>query len=408
MSLNGDENFRGKRRLRVVHCLRAPVGGLFRHVCDLAHVQSTSGYDVGILCADAPNDPMTVERLGQLKPHCTLGITRISLGRLPGISDVRALVSGARAVAVSQPDIVHGHGAKGGLLSRFLYSEKPVSRIYTPHGGSVHYSPLSPAGRVFGAAERFMLRRTDGLIFESEFARSVFTQRFGVLPDNTMLVHNGVGPDEFKPVLLNENAADFVFLGELRELKGIYTLLEAFKTLVQNISPTQAPATLEIVGSGPDETELRSRISSLGLEAEVRLRGVLPAREAFALGRVVVMPSHRDSFPYVALEAAAAKRPLIATHTGGIPEIFGPCSEMLLAPGDVGALAARMQEYLEGPASWSEVTHRMQVRVRSQFSLEKMATGVLENYSKALCGLVGGRRSIAGAPGVGTTMDVAK
>ena len=50
----------------------------------------------------------------------------------------------------------------------------------------------------------------------------------------------------------------------------------------------------------------------------------MPAREAFALGKVMVVPSYGESLPYVVLEAGAAAKPLIATNVGGIPEIFGP------------------------------------------------------------------------------------
>ena len=50
----------------------------------------------------------------------------------------------------------------------------------------------------------------------------------------------------------------------------------------------------------------------------------MPARQALALGRVMVVPSRTESLPYIVLEAAAAGKPLIATKVGGIPEIYGP------------------------------------------------------------------------------------
>ena len=50
----------------------------------------------------------------------------------------------------------------------------------------------------------------------------------------------------------------------------------------------------------------------------------MPARQAFALGKVMVVPSYGESLPYVVLEAGAAAKPLVATNVGGIPEIFGP------------------------------------------------------------------------------------
>ncbi len=402
------KNSPDRRSLRIVHCLRAPVGGLFRHVCDIARVQSQSGHEVGILCADEPHDPMTEERLANLKSYCSLGITRISLGRLPGVSDIRALVAGARKMSEVRPDIVHGHGAKGGLLARLVYTRQPIVRVYTPHGGSIHYPPKSLAGLVFGAAERFMLRRTDGLIFESEFARSVFSDRFGVLPDNAVVVHNGVADEEFRPISPAEDVADFVFLGELRELKGIFTLLDAFGTLSRQATAAGHALSLAIVGDGPDAGAFRSRISDLGLGSQVRLLGVMSAREAFARGRIVVMPSHRDSFPYVALEAAAAGKPLIATRTGGIPEIFGSCAEKLVSPGDATALAERMAEYLNDQAFATRTSGHLQERVRSHFSAGKMASGVLDVYHAALRAQVDGDSVAVQALNIQESLDIAK
>ena len=68
----------------------------------------------------------------------------------------------------------------------------------------------------------------------------------------------------------------------------------------------------------------------------------MPAREAFALGRALVVPSRAESFPYIVLEAAAAGLPLLATNVGGIPEIVSGTDTALLPPEDADALAQAM------------------------------------------------------------------
>lgn len=382
---------------RILHCLRAPVGGLFRHVCDLAKAQSEAGHLVGVLCADQPNDVQTQNRISELEKHCVLGVTRIGLGRMPGFSDIKALVATSQRVRDLTPTVLHGHGAKGGLLARCVTSDKPLARIYTPHGGSVHYASSSLTGLLFGVAERLMLKRTDGLIFESNFAMSVFAERFGELPANTQVVHNGLAAQEFEPVSLKPDPADFLFLGEVRQLKGIFTLLNAVAAI-----ETRRPVTLEVAGDGPDMAEFAASVEARSLTASVRILGPFPAREAFGRARAVVLPSHHDSFPYVALEAAAAGKPLIATSTGGIPEIFGPLADRLIKPGDAFALQTAMEGFLDQEAEYLGDARNLRAYVRDRFSLNGMATDVAGVYADALTA------SLATTSGLQTTSSHTK
>jgi glycosyltransferase involved in cell wall biosynthesis len=75
----------------------------------------------------------------------------------------------------------------------------------------------------------------------------------------------------------------------------------------------------------------------------------MPAREAFATARMIVVPSRAESMPYVVLEAIAAGMPIIATDVGGIPEILGPALGALVPPGDAAALAAAIDAALADP-----------------------------------------------------------
>ena len=76
----------------------------------------------------------------------------------------------------------------------------------------------------------------------------------------------------------------------------------------------------------------------------------MPAREAFASARIIVVPSRAESMPYVVLEAIAAGMPIVATRVGGIPEIFGPAADELVVPGDPGALAQAIEDMLRASA----------------------------------------------------------
>jgi glycosyltransferase involved in cell wall biosynthesis len=112
--------------------------------------------------------------------------------------------------------------------------------------------------------------------------------------------------------------------------------------------------------------------------------GAMPARAAFALGRLLVAPSRAESLPYIILETAAAAVPLITTDVGGIPEVFGPQSARLVPPGNVEALAKAIRAALADPVALRNETLTLRARVEAEFSADVMTDGVLAAYTEAL------------------------
>jgi saccharopine dehydrogenase-like NADP-dependent oxidoreductase len=107
--------------------MRAPVGGLFRHVRDLAGEQSAGGHAVGLICDASTGGADARALLAELEPACGLGIARINMGRLPGLSDAVAARAVSAVAREKRVDILHGHGAKGGAYARLhqlQYSEE--------------------------------------------------------------------------------------------------------------------------------------------------------------------------------------------------------------------------------------------------------------------------------------------
>ncbi|MDX2159648.1 MAG: glycosyltransferase family 4 protein [Hyphomicrobiaceae bacterium] len=367
---------------RILHCLRAPVGGLFRHVRDLAREQARRGHAVGILC-DTEGDALTEGRLAELAPDLVLGISRIPMPRDVGFADMTAVATTRDLARAFRADILHGHGAKGGAYARMAARSLRrrgirAAAFYTPHGGSLHFSPSTPKGRIFMAAERWLARATEGLIFESRYAARAYVAGAGDPGCPTRVVHNGISPDELEPVHAVPDASDFVFVGELRHLKGVDLLLAAAEDIGRS-----RPCRVTIVGAGPDGAALEELARAKGLEASVTFAGAMPAREAFRLGRVLVMPSRAESLPYVALEAAGAGLPLIATDVGGVSEIVAGTDTRLVPPDNAAALADAMREVLDHPDAAKARARRLHAAIASRFSVSAMTDGVVAFYVSA-------------------------
>jgi glycosyltransferase involved in cell wall biosynthesis len=370
--------------LKILHCLRAPVGGLFRHVMDLAAEQIERGHDVGIIADTLTGDRLTGPRLEALKPKLKLGLTRVAIPRLPSHLDVRAVRVVMDVATQTNCDVVHGHGAKGGAFARVARGAlrrkgRAVASFYTPHGGTLNYRPGSIESRVYCQLERKLSTWTDGLIFESAYAHDMFGRLIGFKDVPRKIVPNGLQASDFATVVHQPDPADFLFLGELRPAKGIDVFLRALAAL----SKTQNVRAV-IVGSGPDEAEMQALAATLGLKASVNFTGALPAQDAFTRGRCFVVPSRAESFPYVVLEAAAAGLPLISTNVGGIPEIVVGTDTPLVPAGDVAALEMALRAYLADPEFARGRALRLKQNVASKFSVGGMTGSILDFYAQRL------------------------
>jgi len=358
--------------------MRAPVGGLFRHVADLTRALAAEGHEIGIVVDSLANDAQTESRLTSLEDFASLGIHRFAMPHLLGRGDLVTPMGVRRLAKSLDVDVLHGHGAKGGFYARLarIGRRKPIA-IYTPHGGVLHFSANSRSGQVFHLLERKLMRQTAAIIFESAFAKRTYSAVIEQPSCPSPVIHNGLNRDEFVPVQANEDAADFVFVGELRDLKGIHILIDALTDL-RRLDGT--PATLVMAGDGPARAALVAQIAQRGLQERVELAGAQPARAMFARGRCAVVPSLAESLPYVVLEAAAAQLPLIATNVGGIPEIFGPTSGSLIPADDAVALAAAMQAVLDDPQAAANEMQLRLAHIAEAFSLERMAGDITALY----------------------------
>jgi glycosyltransferase involved in cell wall biosynthesis len=366
--------------LNILHILRAPLGGLFRHVVDLVEGQAARGHRVGLIVDSTTGGVRAEAALAELAPHLKFGVKRVAIGRQLGPSDLHALRRVSGWIKGAAPDVLHGHGAKGAALARLTLNAPRAIRVYTPHGGSLVYRPGTLAGGFYRTLEWLLKWRTDLFLFESSYIAALFRAEIGRPPGIVRVVHNGVGEAEFAPIVPRPDATDIICLGELRPVKAFDVLIQALAIFKQQGRPVSAT----IAGEGPDAAKLKAQAEELGVADLVRLVGYRPAREAFAMGRMMVIPSRAESLPYVILEAAAAGVPIVSTRVGGIPEIFGPQSDHLIPPDDIGALIGAIGAALDNPKGLARVAQLVKARVQTEFSLPAMVDGGLAAYREAI------------------------
>ena len=334
-----------------------------------------------IICDSSTGGAHEEALFDSIRPYLELGLTRTPIRRSIGLSDITAFRRCANEIKSLQPDIIHGHGAKGGAFARLIGSKLRVSRsrvarLYSPHGGSLHYSRSQLSGRFYFALERWLAGYTDGLAFVSEYERRAYTEKVGQTSARDRLIYNGLCDAEFDDIVPDNSAADFMYVGMMRDLKGPDIFIKAFVRAEQIVG---RPLTAVMIGDGDDKPKYEEMLLQSGRSERVTMRAAMPISQALKLGKTLVVPSRAESLPYLVLETLAAGRPVIASNVGGIPEIFGPESGALVAPNDAEALAQKMALSIQQPdVVLTQLPEKADLRDR--FSADKMASRMIDFY----------------------------
>jgi glycosyltransferase involved in cell wall biosynthesis len=222
--------------------------------------------------------------------------------------------------------------------------------------------------------------RTDLFLFESSYIVELYRALIGRPQGLVRVVRNGISETEFDPVTPLPDAADIVCVGELRPVKAIDVLIEALAVLARN----GRRVTATIAGEGPETAKLQAQARHLGVGDQIRFIGHCPARKAFAMGKMLVIPSRAESLPYVVLEAVAAGLPIIGTNVGGVPEIFGQAADKLIPADDVETLIGAISHALDNPDQMRADAQALMARVRYEFSVRTMVECNLAAYREAI------------------------
>jgi glycosyltransferase involved in cell wall biosynthesis len=353
-------------------------------VRDLTEAQVAAGHAVGIVCDSTTGGDFEEHLFEQMKGIMALGIHRTPMQRHVGPGDLASAWRTFEIIKELRPDVLHGHGAKGGAYARLFgsllrVSRSRVARLYSPHGGSLHYDETTATGKLFFALERFMARFTDYLLFVSDYERRTYRRKVGEPPIPNNLVYNGLSAAEFEPVRAEPNSADALYIGMMRDLKGPDIFIDA---LVLAGTRLGRPVNAVMVGDGDDLPRYHAQVKRLGLEGHMRFLPPMPARKAFALAELVVVPSRAEAMPYIVLETLAAGKSMIATGVGGIPEIFGAGSPALIRP-DPRELADKMSAALADPDAYGRLMPDT-ADLKARFGADVMAAAIETAYFAAL------------------------
>jgi glycosyltransferase involved in cell wall biosynthesis len=190
-----------------------------------------------------------------------------------------------------------------------------------------------------------------------------------------IVIYNGIESFELKPRI----DASFIVgtIAELHKIKGLDVLLESWKEFKKTHS-----GNLVIVGEGEEKQNLQNRAKNLSILDSVIFQGFVDNARSFLLGfDIFVLPSRSENLPYAILEAGFAKRAVIASRVGGIPEIIqNENCGILVEKENVSALAEALIKLANDRNLRETLGNNLNKVVTEQFSKEKMMRDTLALY----------------------------
>ncbi|MET0151490.1 MAG: glycosyltransferase family 4 protein [Candidatus Binatia bacterium] len=294
-----------------------------------------------------------------------------------------------RLLATRSIDVVNVHFPDESFVYLAICRQLRGARL--PLVTSIHGADLFPDGRErpsYSPSIRAILASSDAIVAPS---RSFLEDTRAIFPHHAqklVCIHNGIRVEELAAATAPTRLGRYLVSVAMHvEKKGLDTLIRAFA----RVAVADSGLKLRLAGDGPlgpmladlaDELGLSDRVEFLGRQSQAQVASLLKGAEIF------VLPSRAEPFGVSLLEAAACRKPIVASAVGGIPEIIADgVGGLLVPPDDVDALSAAMLRLIERPEIGKAFGESAYQTVSTRFTGQAMGA----RYESLLSGLVGDR-----------------
>lgn len=335
------------------------------------------------------------------------------------LNDIAAVIEIALLLRKIQPDILHLNSSKAGVVGAiaakiynvgclmFGVRGLGVKIIFTAHGWVFnpenHYGWLRR--HLYILFHKFAALFQDAIINVSEYDRQLALQYHIAPAKKLFTIHNGIdavniefleravarnklleklisGVPSLNAKRLTLNAAPWLgSVGRLVAEKDYATLIDAAALLKHQTSNFELRTF--VIGDGYERPMLEKKIAELGLQNDVFLLGAIPNAERYLKAfDVFVLPSIKEGLPYTLLEAMAAGLPIIATRTGGMPEILEPQNGLIVPPRDPKAIADAIKKLLADNQLQKNLSANARTYAERELTLDRMVRQTTVVYER--------------------------
>jgi N-acetyl-alpha-D-glucosaminyl L-malate synthase BshA len=292
-----------------------------------------------------------------------------------------ALASKQHEVALrEQLDVLHVHYAIPHATTAFLAREMlgsslPLKVITTLHGTDI---TLVGQEASFYPITQFSIERSDAVTAVSDYLRDETYRAFGCVQCSITTIPNFVNLEEYRPAdaspgeacsgIAPEGHRVVTHISNFREVKRVKDVVRVFSRIRHAM-----PATLLMIGDGPERDEAEREARDLDVATDVRFLGRLDTVAALLqASHLFLLPSQSESFGLAALEAMACGVPVVASRAGGLPEVITDGKSGILEPvGSVEAMGRRAVELLRSESRYTAMREAALAKAR-EFSADRV------------------------------------
>jgi L-malate glycosyltransferase len=290
-----------------------------------------------------------------------------------------------------QLDLMHvhyaiPHAATAWLAKQMLRHENLSLKIVTTlHGTDITLVGQDPS---YYTLTKFSIEQSDAVTAVSAYLRDETYGAFGCGQCDLRVIPNFISATDYHPAvddsfrkrLAPPGHRVLVHVSNFRPVKRIGDVVKIFAAV-----RAQLPATLVLVGDGPDRDAAEQQVDTLGLRKDVRFLGKVESVGDVLRGAdLFLLPSATESFGLAALEAMACGVPVVASAVGGIPEVVEDGKTGFLAPlADVPTMSARALQILQD-AALHERMRRAAAAAALDFTTDRVVPRYEELYREVL------------------------
>lgn len=359
---------------------KSEIGGAQTHLMEVVRYMHRAGHDVSVVTGTTgwlTNELAAIGVYYEILPDL--------IREINPAKDIKTINSICHILEDKQPDIIHCHSSKAGIVGRIAGAIKNIPAVFTAHGWAFT-SGVSPVKRIiYTAIEHMMLGITSKVICVSEFDRQLAKRWFLHNYNRIVTVHNGIVDKKFISSTVREYSLplNLVSVARFSHQKNNMELIRAVERINKLYSDSLQ---LNMVGDGPLLSEAQTYVTSHKLENDVHFLGsrtdvddILNQNDIFCL------ISNYEGLPISIIEAMRARMPIIASDVGGVNELVqDEVNGFLIPRGNISELVDKLKYILEHKKLIKSMGEASRKIYEEEYTADRMNQKILSVYNEIL------------------------